>query len=337
MDLLIYGVIGVDELQSKIVVEKIMAFRGTEINVFINSVGGYAHEGNAIAAALERHPANVSVYVDGFALSAASRIMVAGDSISIAPDARVMIHEAFSRVDGFAREMRKTADRLDKVSARLAEAYAKRTGETPERMLELMKVETWYDADEAVAVGLADEIVSDMNAGEMKHHEIFNSYRNVPAAFSNPLEGNSQPMTNEKPTSVAPKNETEQPEAQTIETDQPEADVVDQPADDQPETDQADTVVADQPEANADGERNECRLFINAFGNDGGEYYASGLTFEEAQAKHNVKQQERIKQLEKQAASNASAEANPVSVVDENQQTNKKNTFGDLLSGPVFK
>jgi len=50
-----------------------------EVNVYINSYGGSVFEGTAIYNQLRRHPAHVTVYIDGFACSVASVTAMAGD------------------------------------------------------------------------------------------------------------------------------------------------------------------------------------------------------------------------------------------------------------------
>jgi hypothetical protein len=69
-----------------------------------------------------------------------------------------MIHDAFGLAVGNAADMRDMADRLDKISDTIAGIYAGRAGGGVDTWREAMRVETWYDADEAVEAGLADEV-----------------------------------------------------------------------------------------------------------------------------------------------------------------------------------
>ena len=83
------------------------------INCRINSPGGSVFEGMTIYNLLAAHPAKVVVHVDGLAASIASVIAMAGDTINIADNAMIMIHDAWGVGIGTADEIRKTAEVLD--------------------------------------------------------------------------------------------------------------------------------------------------------------------------------------------------------------------------------
>ncbi|MBD9723452.1 Clp protease ClpP [Streptomyces caniscabiei] len=125
----------------------------------VNSPGGSVTEGIAIANALRSHPASVTVQVDGVAASIASVIAMAGDHIRMMPNALLMVHEASGLCVGEAADMIKMAELLDKISDNIAGAYAARAGGTEAEWRQVMKNETWYRGEEAVAAGLADEVV----------------------------------------------------------------------------------------------------------------------------------------------------------------------------------
>ncbi|MEU3161791.1 head maturation protease, ClpP-related [Streptomyces griseoincarnatus] len=132
----------------------------------VNSPGGQVYEGIAIANALRSHPANVTVQVDGIAASIASVIAMAGDRVRMMPNAMIMVHDASGLTVGNAADHRDTADLLDKISGNIADAYAARAGGTRDEWRQVMVAETWYTAEEAVAAGLADEVVPTPKRGE---------------------------------------------------------------------------------------------------------------------------------------------------------------------------
>lgn len=138
---------------------EISALDVEEMQVFLNSPGGDAWDGLAIMNALMRHPAKVTVTVDGLAASAASVIAMAGDVIKMNIGAEMMIHDAWTFAAGSATELEKTAEALHKLSNSYADAYAARAGGTREEWRELMLAETWFSAEEAVEAGLATEWV----------------------------------------------------------------------------------------------------------------------------------------------------------------------------------
>ena len=131
--------------------------------VNVNSPGGDVFEAIAIFNLIRNHPAIVTTHNDALAASAASFVMLAGDRVVSAPHSQWMIHEAWGIAVGNAGDMRKAADFLERQTEVIAGIYAER-GQTPEHWLELMREETWFTAEEAVAAGLADEV-----AGEREH------------------------------------------------------------------------------------------------------------------------------------------------------------------------
>lgn len=129
-----------------------------EINVRINSPGGEVFEGDAIYNALMRSAARINVYIDGIAASAAGFIAMAGDSIEIAENAFLMIHEAWSIAFGNKREMTKMITLLDKVDAVQVQLFAARTGASTEQVKTWLEAETWFTAQEAIDAKLVDKI-----------------------------------------------------------------------------------------------------------------------------------------------------------------------------------
>ena len=134
------------------------------IDLHISSEGGEVFDGLAIYETLRRHPAQVTAHVDGIAASSASFIAMAAHRIVMAPRARMMIHDAHGVTIGNARDMREMATLLDELSDTIADIYAERAGGTRAQWRAAMAAGeggpdgTWYDAQSAVAAGLADEI-----------------------------------------------------------------------------------------------------------------------------------------------------------------------------------
>lgn len=131
----------------------------SKINLRLNSPGGSVFEGIAIANAIRSHPATVTVYVDSLAASIASVIALAGDRVVMMPQSQFMVHNASGSCHGDATEMTKMADLLDKQSLNIAQAYAEHTGRPLAEWQQYMADETWFTAEEAVSVGLADEVM----------------------------------------------------------------------------------------------------------------------------------------------------------------------------------
>jgi ATP-dependent protease ClpP protease subunit len=134
-----------------------------DLEVHINSPGGEVWDGIAIYNTLLARK-NVTVHVDGIAASIASVIAMAGNPVLIARNAQIMIHEGFAMAVGNAQDMRDLAEQLDKASHNIASIYSDHTGKPIAYWREVMKAETWFDADESIEEGLADRMI-DSGAG----------------------------------------------------------------------------------------------------------------------------------------------------------------------------
>lgn len=141
-------------------VRDIAALQVAKINLRINSFGGSVSDGLAIYNALKRHPADIAVSIEGVALSCASYIAMAGDTISMAENGLMMIHAPWGVAWGNAAELRDQADVLDKFAYALATGYAARTGQSTDDVIAqlLDGTDHWYTAAEAQEAGLCDAI-----------------------------------------------------------------------------------------------------------------------------------------------------------------------------------
>lgn len=162
VELYIYDMIGDWGVSAEAFARELAELRCDQIDVRLNSQGGDAWDGVAIYNALRTHPARCESYVDGVAASAASVVMMAGERVVMRRGTRAMVHDASSMAWGNAALMREMAEILDGISDDMAGVYAAKAGGTPEQWRERMRGEgkndgTWYSAEEAVAIGLADE------------------------------------------------------------------------------------------------------------------------------------------------------------------------------------
>lgn len=160
-ELMLHGPVGFsffdeDGLFAADVRAAVAEFEGDEMDVFINSGGGVATEGAAILAVLDSIDAKITMHVEGIAASAASLIAMAGDEIVMEPAALLMIHDPSGVTIGTAETHRTQADVLDTIADVYAKAYARKSGNSPEEMREMMKAEVWLDGAAAVEANLAD-------------------------------------------------------------------------------------------------------------------------------------------------------------------------------------
>lgn len=145
--------------------------------IHINSVGGLTSEGITIMNVLRAHKNTMKAYnpkfrletvVDGYAMSAASLIFLAGDDRKVALGGVLMIHDAWNYMGGNAKEMRKTADVLDMISNNAADLYAVLStpadGRNAAYFRGLMSEETYFTGKAGVDVGLATEMDETLQA-----------------------------------------------------------------------------------------------------------------------------------------------------------------------------
>jgi len=136
----------------------------SEINVRINSYGGEVAAGMAIYNALKRHSAKINVSIDGFALSSASVIAMAGDRITMPSNSLIMIHNPSTVGFGEVKDFEKIINMLKKTTDAIKDVYVEKTGLSDKEILNLMNEETWLSADEALEKGfitnISEEIVS---------------------------------------------------------------------------------------------------------------------------------------------------------------------------------
>lgn len=135
------------------------------INVHISSYGGEVKEGLAIYNSLKNHKAKIRTYCDGFACSIASVIFMAGDERIMSKASLLMIHNAWTFVQGNADELRKQADDLDKITSASINAYMEHVNISEKKLKKLMDNETWLTYDEALEMGFATAIEKEEDTG----------------------------------------------------------------------------------------------------------------------------------------------------------------------------
>ena len=109
---------------------------------------------------LTQYKGNVTVKIDGIAASAASVIAMAGNTVLMSPVSMMMIHNPATVAFGDHAEMQKAIDMLAEVKESIINAYVIKTGLSRSKLSHLMDAETWMDANKAVELGFADDIIT---------------------------------------------------------------------------------------------------------------------------------------------------------------------------------
>jgi len=178
-EVLLYDEIGGWGITASDFAKELQGVKAKIINLRINSPGGDVFDGVAIYNALKNHPAAVHAVVDGLAASSASFISQAGDTVLMATGSTMMIHEPNGMTMGDAQDHAKMAETLNKMGDTIASFYAMRAGGDEPLWRARMRAESWFRAQEAVDIGLADGVVGGKAENRVG---IFNlsSFKNVP-------------------------------------------------------------------------------------------------------------------------------------------------------------
>lgn len=148
-----------DDVTPRLFKDELNAGSG-DITVWINSPGGDCVAAAQIYNMLTQYKGNVTVKIDGIAASAASVVAMAGNTVLMSPVSMMMIHNPATFAFGDHAEMQKAIDMLAEVKESIINAYVIKTGLTRAKLSHLMDAETWMDANKAVELGFADDIIT---------------------------------------------------------------------------------------------------------------------------------------------------------------------------------
>lgn len=131
------------------------------LNIYINSFGGYCHEGHTIANMLRRYKGKTVAHIDGYACSVASVIACACDEVRMPKNTVMMIHNAWvSGASGFSKDLRKLADDLDVQNSAFKTVYLEKAGGklSLSALDKMLDAETYLTAEDAYKYGLCDVV-----------------------------------------------------------------------------------------------------------------------------------------------------------------------------------
>ena len=161
IEVFVYGEIGYWGITASQFVQDLRAMDDgvSPVIVAFNSVGGDLFDGLAMHNALSRLGERCTGRIDALAASAASVAVCGAHKVVIASNAMLMIHNPWTYAAGDADSFRKVADVLDQTMEAIIAAYRAKAPDIDEDELRgLVAAETWLTANEAVALGLADEV-----------------------------------------------------------------------------------------------------------------------------------------------------------------------------------
>jgi ATP-dependent protease ClpP protease subunit len=161
IEVFVYGEIGAWGITANQFVQDLRALDDgvSQVIAAFNSIGGDLFDGLAMHNALSRLGERCTGRIDALAASAASVAVCGAHKVVIAANAMLMIHNPWTYAAGDAEDFRKVADVLDQTMEAIIAAYKAKAPEIDEvELRRLVAAETWLTANEAVALGLADEV-----------------------------------------------------------------------------------------------------------------------------------------------------------------------------------
>lgn len=210
---------------------------GEDIEVYINSGGGNAWSGSEIHTMLKEYPGFVTVKIPSIAGSAASVVAMGANKVLISPTGQFFIHNSSTWTDGNKEDHQQSYQMLQSADEAMINAYVAKTGKTRDEIRSLMEKETFFNAQRAVELGFADEIMfateelnpsASISAGAELPPDVLDKVRNTMMALQpekRGAEGQKEPSAakSKEPESAAkPKEEPKKMDINELKEKHPE-------------------------------------------------------------------------------------------------------------------
>ncbi len=156
----------VDDYVANVVVAQLLFLESEnpdkDVHLYINSPGGSVTSGMAIYDTMQFIKCDVSTLCIGQAASMGALLLCGGAAGKrhCLPHSRVMIHQPLGGVQGQATDIEIHAREILAIRERLNEILARHTGQPLERIQEDTDRDRFMNANEAVAYGLIDSVLS---------------------------------------------------------------------------------------------------------------------------------------------------------------------------------
>ena len=155
----------VDDDSAKHVIERLMyldSLGSDEIQLIINSPGGYVTSGFAIYDTMMQIKSPVATVCSGLAASMGSILLSAGAKgrRMIQPHARVMIHQPSGGAQGQASSIEIQAREIIKTKEIGARILSENCDQPLEKVMNDFDRDYWMDAQESLAYGIVDHLLA---------------------------------------------------------------------------------------------------------------------------------------------------------------------------------
>ncbi len=174
MEVYLYNEIGDGGIDPRVFIDELnAAVRQGPVTIRINSRGGNVSAAQTIVSGIHRLKVASTAEIDGMAGSAASFIAVAPKRTYMAENALMFVHSAHVELHGNSAELRKTAGTLDKMDLQIATAYGRKSGRPVSFWQDIMASEAYFNAAEALDLGLIDGITQPSAIAAKLDHGVY--------------------------------------------------------------------------------------------------------------------------------------------------------------------
>jgi len=138
-----------------------MENKSQDINVYINTPGGYVNAGMAIYDTMQFVHCDVATYCIGQASSMGALLLAAGTKGKryALPHSRIMMHQPSGGAQGTAAYIKIQAEEILNLKKVLTKLLSKHTGQSLDKVAKDSDRDHFMSAEEAKKYGLVDEVV----------------------------------------------------------------------------------------------------------------------------------------------------------------------------------
>ena len=148
----------------------------SDIHFYINSPGGSVSAGLGVYDTMQFIRPKVCTYCIGMAASMGAVLLLAGakDKRFVLPSSRVLLHQPLigGVIEGPATDLGIQAKEMIRTRDRLYKLMANHTGQTIEKITKDCERDKWLEADEAVAYGCADRVLTNIPDSMSTKHKL---------------------------------------------------------------------------------------------------------------------------------------------------------------------
>ncbi|PTX99462.1 ATP-dependent Clp protease proteolytic subunit [Verrucomicrobia bacterium LW23] len=138
-----------------------------DIQLYINSPGGYISAGMAIYDTMQFMTCDVCTYCMGQAASMGAVLLAAGTKGKrfALPNARIMIHQPLGGGRGTAADIAVVAKEILRAKRRMTEIFVETTGQPEERVIADLERDNFMSSLDAKTYGIVDEVIAPRRGG----------------------------------------------------------------------------------------------------------------------------------------------------------------------------